>query len=211
MDEYIDFDAKSFPEYFLNALKLVNEIDGDFVECGFGHGNSCNIAISGMQNGELKKRHVVVADSFKGFPKPSIEDKSTRKTKKGEWAIPITNAEKIKESYQDMEILEGFFDQTLHNYQGTIAILHLDCDLYNSYKCCLTTLYNKVISGGIILFDEYKGYTQFKNFPGASKAIDEFLQDKDIQFHRCKYFQKPKGGMKPDKEYWKEKVFIIKP
>lgn len=106
-----------------------------------------------------------------------------------------------------MTIFEGFFENTLHEYEGKIAILHLDCDLYNSYKCCLNTLYDKVVSGGIILFDEYKSYTQLDNFPGAAKAIDEFFIKKNIKFHRFEYIQ----GEKSNPNSFKKKFFVIKP
>ena len=54
---------------------------------------------------------------------------------------------------------------------GKIALLHLDVDLYQSYKDCLTHLFPKVASGGVILFDERESET----YPGGKKAIDEFM------------------------------------
>ena len=50
------------------------------------------------------------------------------------------------------------------------SLLHLDCDLYDSYKTCLNELYHKVSKGGVILIDEYK----HPNWPEPQKAIDEF-------------------------------------
>ena len=52
-------------------------------------------------------------------------------------------------------------------------MLHLDCDLYESYKISLTNLYDKVVAGGIIMFDEYDD----QRWPGARRAIDEFFMD----------------------------------
>lgn len=54
------------------------------------------------------------------------------------------------------------------------ALLHLDCDLYESHKLSLENLYGKIQPGGVIMFEEY-GDTRW---PGASKAIDVFLSDK---------------------------------
>lgn len=45
-------------------------------------------------------------------------------------------------------------------------------DLYQSYKTCLEHLFPKVVSGGIVLFDEY----DTPNWPGAKKAIDEYFK-----------------------------------
>ena len=57
--------------------------------------------------------------------------------------------------------------------------MHLDVDLYQSYKLCLERLFPLVNSGGIILFDEYNEETLMK-FPGSKKAVDEYLLSKDI-------------------------------
>ena len=73
-----------------------------------------------------------------------------------------------------MRLVKGFFDNTLSSYEGRIALLHLDGDLYESYKVPLATLYDKVVRGGIIMFDEYAD----PRWTGARKAIDEFFADK---------------------------------
>lgn len=54
---------------------------------------------------------------------------------------------------------------------GAIALLHLDVDLYESYKTALDWLWPFVSPGGIVTFDEYRS----EAFPGATRAIDEFL------------------------------------
>ena len=79
--------------------------------------------------------------------------------------------DKIRER---VRLFKGLFDQTLPLYQGKIALLHLDCDLYESYMVALKNLYAKVVPGGIIMFDEYDD----ARWPGARKAIDEFFADK---------------------------------
>jgi len=54
----------------------------------------------------------------------------------------------------------------------------LDCDLYQSYKTCLETLFPLVQTNGIIAFDEYVNTMQLASFPGAQKAIDEYLGER---------------------------------
>jgi hypothetical protein len=70
-----------------------------------------------------------------------------------------------------VRLVKDFFDKTLSSYEGRIALLHLDGDLYESYKVSLEALYDKVVSGGIIMFDEYAD----PRWLGARKAIDEFF------------------------------------
>lgn len=55
---------------------------------------------------------------------------------------------------------------------GKIALLHIDGDWYASVKVCLEELYDAVVPGGFILFDDY-GY-----WPGCKRAVDEFFRKK---------------------------------
>ena len=57
-------------------------------------------------------------------------------------------------------------------------LLHLDCDLYESYLTCLNNLYKNVVNKGVIVFDEYYSH----KYPGARIAIDEFFEDKKGTF-----------------------------
>ena len=49
----------------------------------------------------------------------------------------------------------------------------IDADLYQSYIDVLSALYDQVVVGGVIAFDEYAG--EEVAFPGARKAVDTFL------------------------------------
>jgi hypothetical protein len=71
-----------------------------------------------------------------------------------------------------VHIRKGFFDDTVPQAPvEKIALLHLDVDLYDSYRTCLRELFPKVVPGGLVLFDEYTS----ANYPGARKAIDEYF------------------------------------
>ena len=79
------------------------------------------------------------------------------------------------------ELFKGFFEDTLNQEvldkirsYGGIAFLHLDVDLYESYMCTLTRLWDSVNPGGVVLFDEYHPSSRVK-YPGAYKAINKFL------------------------------------
>ena len=52
--------------------------------------------------------------------------------------------------------------------------VHLDVDNYQPYKESLEFFYDKMVPGGIILFDDY----DCDCCPGANKAVDEFFSDK---------------------------------
>ncbi len=79
-----------------------------------------------------------------------------------------------------VELLKGKFKNVLHYIDCDINILHIDCDLYESYLECLDRLYHNVVSGGCIIFDEYYSH----KYPGARVAVNEFFKDKKGFFEK---------------------------
>lgn len=187
---------------FLYAKRLFDQIsglDGDIVECGVGMGTSLQIWTS-LCHDEGRRRCIWGFDSFEGFPEPTREDTSPRNPKKGEWKVStpktITNlfvragfsAEWVR---AHLTLVPGYFEDSLPKYTGeSIALLHLDADLYQSYRTSLEQLYEKVVPGGIVAFDEYMGTFEHIHFPGARKAIDEFFQDRNVEMLRDPSFGK---------------------
>src|SRR5439155_25755945 len=54
-------------------------------------------------------------------------------------------------------LVKGFFPAGFAQYSGApIALLHLDVDLYLSYRYCLEWFEPLVAQGGVIAFDEYR-------------------------------------------------------
>ena len=170
--------------YVREMLEWVRGIDGDIVECGvsIGHGILGFMLLSELMD---RERHVYGFDSFAGFPEPSVQDTKADGSfhvDKGEYATPLEMVTKVLVDARvsealierNLHLVRGFFEDSLPSYDGSIALLHLDCDLYDSYKTCLAGLYDKVAPGGLILFDEYGD----RNFPGAKQAVDEFFAGK---------------------------------
>lgn len=170
--------------YFRHMFDRIQDLPGEIVECGVstGHGILYWALLCELTN---TKRQINGFDSFAGFP-PSIaaDEKADRtfQTAKGDYSTPpemvlrVLNDGRVSPEFvkNHVRLVRGFFDQTLSHFRGSIALLHLDCDLYESYHTCLAGLYDRVVAGGIIMFDEYED----RNFPGAQKAIDEFFANK---------------------------------
>jgi hypothetical protein len=170
--------------YFQEMLERVRAAQGDVVECGvsIGHG-----ILSFMMLGEMmgRDRRVWGFDSFEGFPVCTEADRKsdgTHQVRHGYYATPLRMVTQVLEDgrvspsliEKNLRTVKGYFDRTLGQYEGRIAVLHLDCDLYESYRTCLAALYEKVVPGGVIMFDEYED----DSFPGARRAVDEFFADK---------------------------------
>lgn len=198
--------------YELAKLAEKNNIEGCFVECGVWRGG-CAVMMAKIIRKFRSKRKIWLFDSFEGLPEPTPND--------GQMAKEIIGDKNMKGSlnsagiciasrldvihllsglklYTDnIIIVEGWFQATLpklKNKIGHIAILRLDCDWYESTKCCLENLYHNVICGGYIVIDDY-GY-----WPGCKKATDEFLRKEGLNNailkqvdSNCFYFQKPQS------------------
>ena len=186
--------------YFQHLFELADKVAGDIVECGVSIGYGLlNWALLCQLRGSHKR--IYGFDSFEGFPPAAASDRKqdgTFQTEVGEFASPPELVIRIlKEGgvsdqfvHDNVRLIKGYFDSTLPGYRGSISLLHLDCDLYQSYRTCLQSLYDRVVPGGVIAFDEYED----ANFPGARRAIDEFFQNKPEkpgiygQFGVNKYF-----------------------
>lgn len=161
-------------------MRAIQGITGDVVECGVGWGRSV-LALSIAMQALNQKRVIHGFDSFEGFPEPTIED-LPGKAKRGHYKTRQASVIKhllnsgLSEHFvaSNIRLVAGFFVDSLPRYDGgKVAFLHLDVDIYSSYKETLEFFYPKVAAGGIIAFDEYQS---FEKYPGARKAIDEFFE-----------------------------------
>lgn len=175
---------------FTSFIKKIDDIEGDIVECGIGRSRSLIILASLLVNSS-KQRSLYAFDSFEGFPEPTKEDYSHRNPKKGEWSsspsgkytyneefcLTVLKEAEIPLDKISLKITKGFFADSLPQAKiNKIALLNIDGDLYSSYKDCLTYLYDKVVPGGIILFDDFSDESDKSPvFPGARQATYEFL------------------------------------
>ena len=190
--------------YWWEYFREINfhEIEGDIVECGVGRGRSLitlasiNRLVSNYYG--VKKRKIFALDSFEGFPDPTSFDASPRNPKQGDWSMSPNNQfeyspEAIKmvlknaEVDEDIDFIKGFFDTTTKNLATeSISILHLDGDLYESVRDPLNNLWNKVSIGGVIVLDDYLFESKEEEpFPGARKAVMDFLE-KNTSFEYLK-------------------------
>lgn len=196
--------------YELARLVENNKIEGCFVECGVWRGG-CAAIMAKVVHSFRSKRKVWLFDSFKGLPEPTDKDGEMARSAVGDEKIQgkLIDINICKASRQDVIHLlsslklytnniiieEGWFQDTLPKFKdkiGPIVILRLDCDWYESTKCCLENLYQNVISGGYIIVDDY-GYWE-----GCKRATDEFLRKQKINIallkqvdESCYFFQKP--------------------
>lgn len=180
--------------YWRFFFESAKHVKGDIVECGIGRGRSLislcalNYLLDEEEGGQ---RHIVGYDSFDGFPEPSQQDTSYRNPQKGEWSNSPSGKYKYSIEFTQqvlaqagiplnkiaLSLHKGFFSDTLpHHPKRPIAMLHIDGDLYASYRDVLHNLYDLVVPGGIIVFDDFQAKKpEQERFPGARIAVEEFF------------------------------------
>lgn len=174
-------------------FSIVNEvkaITGDIVEAGVGMGVSFATLGYAISYYKIDKR-LYGFDSFQGFPQGTKEDLSPRVKNNEVIGWDNTSENTIQKIFErdrikmpkwfsllrdhdiDVRLFPGFFAETLaKNLPRKIALLHVDCDLYESYKLVLEAGFPRMSPGGYIIFDEYND----DNWPGATRAADEFTE-----------------------------------
>ena len=95
------------------------------------------------------ERTIFLFDSFDGLP----EDWNNN-FKKGDFRL-----KQVPNLPANSKLYKGLFKDTIQkfvcDYKKPLSFIHIDSDLYSSAKEVLFSLNDKIISGTVILFDEY--------------------------------------------------------
>lgn len=156
------------------------QVTGAIVECGTAAGGSA--ALMALTLKELgARRDVWLFDTFEGLPAPTGKDPADACQFTGEFRVDLS---RVQRTFADFGLsahfVKGLFRDTLPvSETGSIAVLHVDGDWYESVMDCLVHLYDRVSPGGIIQFDDYG------HWEGARKAVNEFMRDRHITAPLC--------------------------
>lgn len=172
-----------------DLYKRIVGLPGHIVELGVLKGASL-IRLATFRNileSELSRK-VIGFDVFGKFPKQ--EDAHDKKF--AEWFEGIAGEgigkEELESVFQskgisNIEFVSGDILETVPEYVGShpelkIAFLHIDVDVYRPTQIALEFLYDRVVRGGVIVFDDYGTVS------GETKAVDEFMQQKDVTIQK---------------------------
>ena len=163
-----------YKELFLKG----KELEGTYVELGFGAGNSAKAFANLLKEERISSRPIWIFDSFKGIPQPTDKDLEFDPTlKKGMFGKPVQPALDIrfdipKVSYN---VVRGYIEETLDQYDGSkISILNLDLSSYSSTKIALEKLHKFLPRFGLLIVPSYNTEESVK------VAVDEFLSKNNL-------------------------------
>jgi hypothetical protein len=140
---------------------------GCFIEVGIYTGGSASYL---TEFAEKRNQPIYLYDTFSGLPYSSNGDTHAV----GEFNYG--DYDHIKNTLPYAEVVKGIFPESAVEMPD-VAFVHLDVDQYESYVGCINYLKPKMLSGGVMWFDDYE-------LPGAKKAIDELIGEEKLEWIR---------------------------
>jgi hypothetical protein len=193
---------------YYELFKMSLSLPGDIVECGVYRGNTlCMFAkFFEIFSPANRLNKVIGFDNFKGFESFSVKDgKEVERRGKviGGWnagdfkdalirALEIHTRDSFLPRVPRVELVEGDICKTAKRYVADnpglrIALLHLNCNLYEPTLAALKAFYPRVVNSGVIVCAEYG----MKEWGGESAAIEEYFKGSLPKFQRMPWHNQP--------------------
>lgn len=160
--------------------KLVEQIaklkTGSIIEIGAWRGGTGALIAAQARNCGIEDR-VLLCDTFTGVVKAGARDSVYRGGEHADTSRHTVEDLVTRMHLENVEILEGIFpDQTGHRVEGMqFRFCHVDVDAYQSAKDILDWIWNKMVPGGIVVYDDYGFY----GCDGITKHVEEQMMCKD--------------------------------
>lgn len=150
--------------------------DGHIIEIGAWRGGSGALIASKAQLCNINCK-VYLCDTFSGVVKAGKKDSSYKNGEHANTSIEIVEELIYKLNINNTEILKGIFpEDTGHIVKDLrFRFCHIDVDVYQSAKDIITQIQDKIVVGGICVYDDYG----FKGCDGITKYVEEQMILKD--------------------------------
>ncbi|MBZ0168814.1 MAG: TylF/MycF family methyltransferase [Kofleriaceae bacterium] len=164
-------------------------LPGNVIECGVYRGGTTVLMALYLKNTRIAKK-IYALDSFSSFPADEVNEEIRRGLvpDQGRAAFTSTSSDYVQRKvdrlglHDMIEIVPGYFEDTLDTIKDTFCLALIDCDLEKSAELCLTMLWDRMVKGGSIVVDDYTN----PGYPGARIASDRFLSTVSYaQQHVC--------------------------
>jgi hypothetical protein len=170
---------KSRADLLAYALKEAKIPEGLYLEFGVYKGASINRLAA------LRPRvRFYGFDSFCGLP-----EQWTMGAPKGAFTL---NG-RLPPVRSNVELIAGYFETTLPAFIAahkgrSIALMHVDCDLYSSTKYVLFAARELMTEGTVIVFDEFFNFPNWQR-SGEFQAFAEFVQAAGLRYEFIGYIR----------------------
>lgn len=203
---YLSADASRFAKLAAHyeIFKMTLDIPGAIVECGVFKGASLSrfAAFRDLFCTPFSKK-IIGFDIFGEFPTTGFDaDQKHRDrfiTHSGTQGIGKDQLLEVfkRKNVTNLELVQGDVTKTVPAYlkehpELTISLLNMDTDVYEPAVTILNHLYPRLVSGGVILLDDYG------IFPGETKAVEDYFRGKNVEIRKFPFAQTPCYLVKKD-------------
>lgn len=160
--------------YVLAALlrQALLASDGAVIECGVYQGGTARLLVDTI-DARAPNRRLYLCDTFSGMPET---DAAVDVHRKGDFADTSLDAVRTYLGpHANVTFVAGLIPRSLAPLtMERFCFAHLDLDIYDAIVAATRFVYERVVPGGFIVYDDYG----FATTPGARRAVDEFYADK---------------------------------
>jgi predicted O-methyltransferase YrrM len=161
----------------LSQLASVLKVEGDVIECGSSRCGASIIMANALRAAGSGKK-VYACDSFEGFDRAELrKEKEAGLTAVSERAFTTTSIDYVNAKLRALHVddivipVKGYFKDTLPALGAPFCLAFIDCDLRESMIYCADTLWPRLPTGAVMIFDDYTA----DDFGGARLAVDEIV------------------------------------
>lgn len=176
-----------------SALISTEHLDGSVVECGVATAWTLSVIVRALRRSG-RAEPVFAVDSYEGFPSLTEHDSDwfdpeTMKLHYKQFDVEFARSNLLRAGLTEDEVatvvfVKGWIPESLLEVDGRIRLLHLDLDLYQPYADSLRVLWPQLLPGGWVIFDEYDQGRDEVKWPGAKRAIDDFIGEHGLTLER---------------------------
>ena len=154
-------------------------LDGDILEVGVWRGGSgCLMASRVRLDGGSAT--VYLCDTFEGVVKAGSEDNAYRGGEHADTSAQIVSDLAARLGLSNVEILQGIFpDDTADRIESrSFRLCHIDVDVYQSARDVFEWVWDRLVPGGVVVFDDYGFYS----CEGVARFVNEMAERPDLLY-----------------------------
>ncbi|MES2045193.1 MAG: TylF/MycF/NovP-related O-methyltransferase [Pseudomonadota bacterium] len=146
---------------------------GNYLEVGVWRGGTGLVIAEAVRHFGVGG-DVYLADTFSGVVAAGEHDTMYVGGEHADTSEALVGQLLADSGHDQVRILKGMFpDDTGNQFEGAIRLLHIDVDVYESAKGVMDWAFDRIVTGGIIVFDDY-GYSTCS---GITKLCEEYEVD----------------------------------
>lgn len=151
----------------------LQKVSGSLLEAGVWRGGMSILATAALQVYGMGARHVYLADSFSGLPKPRVDslrpDEVKYSTGYLQYKLNVGGKERVEAAFdvfgisrENVSLVPGYFVESLPPLREQmigrgerLSVLRLDGDMYDSTVDILYNMYDLLVVGGYLIVDDF--------------------------------------------------------